>query len=354
MAITNNPNAYGKVVDLSSSINLIPNEWGLIQRLGLFTHKYGSQKTILIPRTTEAQHLLEDRNWDERNPSIAGAQRDMLALPIPHYPVDDAITPNDVDGNIDWDAAIRGAIQLETVEQKRAEKMARIRRAHALTLEMARMQVIKDGTVYSPRGTVNVNYYTEFGIARHVQPIDLSSTTVAPNSAVNEAVNYLQEQLQTGGVASNFIALCSTSFFNALTENPFIVERYLNLQNSAQQIPLLVGSLAANRSPLDARYRTFDFAGVFFIECPGNVAGIPYIEEDMAYMMPRFDSMESPFETWFAPANRFGTVNRTAVESYFFEYLNEKDDIIEIMTETNFLNVIKRPDLIITLENTTA
>lgn len=352
MAITNNPNAYGKVVDLSSGINMIPNQWGLVQRLGLFTNKYGSQKTVLIPRTTEGQNLLEDRNWDERNPSIAGAQKDFLALPIPHYPVDDAITPNDIDGNIDFQAVISGGLQLESVETKRAEKMARIRRAHSLTLEMARMQVVKDGTVYSPRGTVSINYYTEFGISRQVIPVNLSSTTVAPNSAVNGAINYLQEQLQTGGIANSFIALCSTSFFNALTENPFIVERYLNLQNSAQQIPLLVDRLTAG-SPLDARYRTFDFAGVLFIECPGNVAGIPYVEDNMAYMMPRFDSMESPFETWFAPANRFSTINRTASESYFFEYLNDKDDIIEIMSETNFLNVVKRPDLIITLENTT-
>lgn len=346
MPITNNPQAYGKAVDLSSGINIVPNTWGLVNRLGLFENKYGRLKTIMIPRTTEGQHLLEDRNWDERNPSIAGAARDFLTLPVPHYPVDDAITPNDIDANIEWEAAINGGLGLETIEQKRAEKMSRIRRAHALTLEMARMQVIKDGTVYSPRGTVNVNYYTEFGISRQVVPVDLSSTTVAPNSALEGALGQIQDDLQTGDIVTDFICLCSPEFFSALTNNAFIVERYFYVQNSQQQ-PLLVDRLTAG-APLDARFRTFDYAGILFVEVRGSVAGIPYVAPDDAYLFPRGTQS---FETWFAPANRLSTVNKTALESYYFEYINRKDDIIEIMSETNFLNVLKRPDLILTLRN---
>lgn len=346
MPITNDPRAYGKAVNLSDSINIIPNNWGLIQKLGLFEHKFSSQKTILIPRTTEGENILEDRNWDERNPSLAGAQRDYLPLQIPHYPVDDAITPNDVDGNIDWNAVIRGSLTLETVEQKRAEKMERIRRAHSLTLEFARMQVLKDGTAYSPRGTVAINFYTEYGISRTVESVDLASTTVAPNAALESAIASLQDALMTGDVATDFIALCSPSFYNALVNNPFVVERYMYIQNSQQQ-PLLVGRQTAG-SPLDARYRTFDYAGITFIEVRGGVRGVPYIEDGDAYMFPRGTSS---FETWFAPANRFSTINKPALESYFFEYINEKDDIIELMTETNFLNVLKRPDLVITLRN---
>lgn len=346
MPMTTHPTQFGKVVDLSSDINLIPNNWGLINRLGLFEHKYGRSKTVMIPRTTEGQHLLDDRNWDERNPSIAGAARDYLTLPIPHYPVDDAITPNDIDSNLDWASIVKGGMQLETIATKRVEKMARIRGAHSLTLEMARMQAIKDGTVFSPRGTVNVNYYTEYGVAREVISVDLDSTVLPPNDALQNASGYLQDQVQTGEIATDFVALCSPSFFAALTSNPFVTERYFYVQNSQQQ-PLLVGDLSAGGA-LDARYRSFDFAGITFIEVRGGVAGIPYIEDGDAYMFPRGTNS---FETWFAPANRLSTVNKTAADSYWFEYINEKDDLIEIMTETNFLNILKRPDLVITLRN---
>lgn len=346
MPITNNPLAYGKVVDLSTGIAMIPNQWGLMQRLGLFTNKYGSQKTILIPRTTEQEHVLEDRNWDERNPSIAGAQRDWLALPIPHFPVDDAITPNDVDGNISWESVMAGGMQLETIEAKRAEKMSRIRRAHSLTLELARLQLLRDGTAYSPNGTINVNYYTEFGLTRTVIPVDLTSTTVQPKVPLEEAIAYLQDALMTGDIATDFICLCSPEFFSALTMNPFVQEQYMYLQRP-QGNELTVGRLTAG-APLDARFRSFDYGGVFFIEVRGSVRGMPYIASGDAYMFPRGTQA---FETHFAPANRLSTVNKTALESYYFEYVNEKDDIIEIMSETNFLNVLKRPDMVITLRN---
>ena len=347
MAITNNPVQFGKVVDLSSGINIIPNQWGLMQRLGLFTHQYNRTKTVLIPRTTEGEHVLQDRNWDERNPSISGGAKDWLALPIPHFPVDDAITPNDVDGNIDWASVITGGTQLETIESKRAEKMERIRRAHALTLELARLQLIKNGTAYAPNGTINVNYYTEFGISRTELPVDLTSTTVRPNIALEGAIAHLQDGVMSSvGVATDFIALCSPSFFSALTNNPFVTEQYLYTQRP-QGDALLNGRLTAG-SPLDARYRTFDYAGILFIEVRGSINGVDYIEEDKAYMFPRGTDA---FETHFAPANRLSTVNQTALESYYFEYINEKDDIIEIMTETNFLNVLKRPELVVTLSN---
>ena len=345
MAVTNNPLQFGKAVDYSGSINLIPNQWGLTQRLGLFVPKYGTQKTIMIARTTEADHLMVDRNWDERNPTISGGQKDWLTLPIPHYPVDDAILPNDIDGVIDFDSLVQGGLQLETVEKKRVEKMNRIRRAHATLLEMARLQVLKNGTVYAPNGTVNINYYTEYGVSRQTIGLDLASTTVRPQVGIEKAIAALQDGLQTGEIVTGFVALCSPTFFAALTSNAFVQEQYLYFARGGQQDGLTIGRLTAG-APLDGRYRTFDYGGVLWIEVRGSVAGVPYVEEDEAYMFPL--GTEN-FETHFAPANRLSTVNTTALESYYFEYINTKDDIIELMTETNFLNVLRRPDQVITL-----
>lgn len=346
MPMTFNPQDYGKVLDMTSSINLVPNTWGLINRLGLFEDKYGKTKTVMIPRTTETDNLLVDRNWDERNPSIAGGARDYITFPIPHFPVDDAITPNDIDANVDWDSLLRGGMELETIAQKRVEKQERIRKAHALTLELARMELLKDGSVYSPSGTVNINYYSAYGLTRQVIPVDLASTTVDPKVAIEGAIGYLQDALLTGDVATDFIAIASPEFFSALTSNAFINEKYFYVQNSQQQ-PLLVDRLTAG-SPLDARYRTFSYGDVTFIEMRGSVKGVPYVEPDKAYMFPRGTSA---FETHYAPANRLSTINKTAQQSYLFEYFNRKDDIIELMSETNFLNILKRPDMVITLSN---
>lgn len=345
MPITNSPLQPGKVVDLSSDINIIPNEWGWVQRLGLFTPKYGRTKTVMVPRKTEDQHLMVDRNWDERNPTISGGQRDWITYAIPHYPVDDAILPNDIDGVIDFDSLIRGGMQLETVGAVRAEKMARIRRAHATVLELARLQVLKNGTVYAPNGTVTTNYYTEYNISRETFGLNLASPTIRPSVGIGEAVGYLQDTLQNGEMASAFVALCSSDFFDDLVNNAFIQESYLYFQR-AQGENLLNATL--NRgSRLGALSRQFEYGGVTFIEVRGGIGSTKYIEDGEAYMFPLGTEQ---FETWFAPANRLSTVNKAALESYYFEYPNSKDDIIEIMSETNFLNVLKRPDLVVTLE----
>ena len=344
MAIAN-PFKLGKVADLSQEINIIPNTWGVIQTLGIFRNEPKAQKTVLIPRTTEEDAIAVDRNWDERNSAIKGGKRDVLPLVIPHYPIDDTITPNDVDGNVDWDSLMAGGNATLTVDRVRAEKMARLRRAHALTMEYARAQLLKDGSVYAPNGTVTTNFYTEFGTARETKYFNLASTTDNPISKVEVALAYIQDHLKSGDVVSDFVALCSPEFFSALISNPFVYESYQYFAQS-QGPALMNGRLVAGR-PWDARFRWFEYGGVKFIEVRGQINGVNYVEANKAYMLPMGTDS---FRTFFAPANRFATVNRTAQEVYYFEYANQKDDIIEIMSESNFLNALLRPDTVITLD----
>src|SRR5690625_2818642 len=121
------PNNPSKVADLSEEINIIPNQWGVIQTLGLFEHELKSQKTVLVPRTQEEDSLITDRNWDERNNTIRSGKGEVLPLAVPHYPVDDAITPNDIDGEVDWGsvASSGGVVRTKTLDSVRAKKMER-------------------------------------------------------------------------------------------------------------------------------------------------------------------------------------------------------------------------------------
>lgn len=340
-----NPWKLGKVIDLSPAINVLENQWGLINQLGIFNNEPKSQKQVLVPRTFDKDVILTDRNWDERNNAMSGVDRDVLPMVIPHFPVDDAITPNDVDGNVDWDSLLQGGNDTLTVNKVRAEKMARIRRAHALTLEFARAQMLRDGSVYAPNGTVVTNFYTEFGLTRQVINMDLASATDNPIGKFEDVFAGIQDGVSSGQLITDIIVLCSPEFFNALITNPFIFESYQYFQQP-QGPRLLNGRLTASGT-LDARYRTFDYAGMTFIEVRGNVNGTAYVEAGKAYAFPRGTDS---FRTYFAPANRFASVNRTASESYYFEYLNEKDDIIEIMTETNFMNALLRPQIVVTLD----
>lgn len=352
MAIVLDRNNPGKVVDRTDSLIVIPNTVGITNALGLFTPTYSTQKSIEIVRTTRSNRLLEDRNWDERNQTRAGRQHDSLLLKIPHFPLDDAITPNDVDGIVQAGSLAEFA-ELESVASVRAEKMIDMREDHALTLEAARMQLITTGTAYAPRGTVVTNYYTEFGITREELGVDLAGAS-DPRAAFNDAKKLVRNGLRDGqaGTVRSFVVLCSDSFYMALQQNAFVTDAFKYV-DQGQALNILLGRGGADVSGLDARFEQMSLFGITFINAGAagyeNAAGVfvPFIPEGDAYMMPV--GVRDLFKTYYAPANRFGSINRAAQGSYWFEYLNEKDDIIEIMTEQNFLNALLNPAAIIRL-----
>lgn len=351
MPLVINKNDSNKVVDRTDSLIVIPNNTGVTQALGLFTNVPSSQKNIEITRSTRRNTVLEDRNWDERNQTIAGRGRDSLLLQIPHIPADDAITPNDIDGIVSANS-LREAAELESVANVRAEKMIALREAHDLTLEVARMQLITQGTAYAPNGTVVTNYYTEFGVTREEIDVDLAAIT-DPRAKFSEAKRAVRAGL-TGGQAGTvraFVALCGEALYNALITNPYLNEtlKYVDYQGQASN--LLLGKGGVDVGGLDARYEAVSVFGITFINVGAagyeNAAGdfVQFVADADAYLLPV--GVRDLFKTYYAPANRFSTVNRKAQMSYWFEYMNEKDDVIEIMTEQNFLNAMLNPAAVV-------
>jgi len=335
----------GKLVDVTEAVAVIQNKWGLMNALGIFQEENKTQKIVQINRTHESVALMEDRNWNERKPTVKGNDRDFTLVKVPHFPLQDIIVPEDVDGNVDLDALFRGEIDVPlSVQKVMADKVLRLRRSAALTLEYARMQLLKDGTVFAPNGTVVTNFYTEFGLTRQTIPLDLASTTDNPLAKVSDVYAQVQDSVESDQIVTDVIALCSPEFFDALISNPFVVESY---QYWAQPQGMeVLNQRLGTRAPLDRRYRVFDYGGVTWIEVRGGVGGERYVEEGEAYIFPRGTDS---FRTFFAPANKFASVNKEAQQVYLFTTMGEKDDKIELEFETNFLNAVVRPQIVITL-----
>ena len=350
MPLSYNPSNLNKAVDRSSELMIVPNAWGLFNQLGIFTPEYKTQKEILVPRIEWNESLIPDRNWDERNNASRGPSRSYVSAQIPHFPLDDAITANDIDGVVRFEDIFAGP-ELETVASTRARKMEQMRMNHAITLEYARAQLITTGTVYAPNGTLRqsygdtINWYTEFGVTRTEIELDsLADQNLNPMSEMEQIIAGIQDGLQSGDVVSAFVGVASPSFFNALISNPYVVDSY-KYYSQTQGSGVLNGRLTASAYGLDARYRTFDFGGILWIEYRGSFGNTPYIPANDAYVFPVGGA--AMFRTYYAPANRLSTVNRTAQEAYWFEHYNDKDDFIEIMSESNFLNAALRPQAIV-------
>lgn len=341
-ALAFDPANANRRIDVSEVINVIPNYWYLTEALGMFEPEYKTQKTALVPVFTENANVAVDRNWGERNSNVRKSKKEYLTIQIPHFPLDDAITPEDIDGIADWNQVYQG-VDLETIASVRERKMNAIRRTLAYTREVARLQLITTGTIYAPNNTVVKNFYTEFGISRTEIEADFSGGA-NPNAVIEQIVGALQDNLHTGAIVTNFVAFCSPTYFQAIINNAQVVDT-LKYQLASGKENILLSRPVATR--LDARYRSFDLAGVTFFEVRGTnpVTGDPLIPAGDAYFFPL--GVEGMFRTLYAPAHRLSTVNTSARQDYFFEYRNERDDIIEIMAESNFANVLAYPQEIV-------
>lgn len=351
MPLVLNRNDQNRWVDLTDILVETPQNNMITDILG-FEDKYSTQKHIEIRRSKNKNIILSDRNWDERHNVTVGGARDALQLSIPHFPADDGITVNDVDGVVQV-SSIQEAQGLESVGAVRLEKMTRLREAHALTKAVGRMQLITEGTAYAPYGTLRqsygptVNYYTEFGITRTEIPVDLATGT-DPRSQVEEITKSVRNAARNGGGFTRIVALCSTSFFNALWMNAYVTDAVKYFQQR-QSLAILTGR-PESALGLDAQYRSLELWGILWIDA--GAAGYEDANGDFVEMIPEGDAYVFPyglrdlFKTYYAPAQKFSTINRTAQGSYWFEYANEKDEIIEIESEQNFLNATLYPGAI--------
>lgn len=340
-----NPENRSEVIDQTSTLNIIPNTWGFMNQLGIFENHYGTQRTFGFNIREEKDILIEARNWGERNNWQGGQEGAWIQFNIPHYPLDDSIVPTDLQGKVDLSGSINPeTAMLRTLAGVRMDKMERIRRAHALNLNQTRMQVIKDGTVTA--GNLTYNYYDAFGVTRKVVNLGLSSLTDNPKSALGEVFGEMQDAALMGDTITNMVAFCSTSFFDALSTNQFVTEAFGAIAQP-QSLGILTQRLESGLG-LDSRYRTLLYENIYFVEVRGTFAGQPIIEDGKAYLLPL--GTKGVFETHFAPADKFSYVNAMAQEVYLFESLNDDDDFVKLASQSNFLNLIRRPQLVITLD----
>lgn len=329
-----------EITDWTEELLIIPNKWGLIQQLGIFGESEGvTQHTVTFEEIDKTLGLIGDRVRGERANVNTDYTRKVRSYAVPHFPLDDYISPNDIQGKRAY-----GTENAEAMEFVRARKLERIRYAHAITLEFARAQLLTTGTVYAPNNTVTYDLYADFGVTRYDVDYTFGTSTADIIGAGEKAIAHIQDNLLSGEVATNIIALCSPTFFSNLIKHPKISTAFQYYTTVGAQQPLRERLGVPN---LDGRYRHFDFGGIMYIEYRGIYNGQQLIPDGYAFALP-MGTMDM-FKTYVSPANKFDLVNTVGQESYFFEYPDNKGEKIEIQTESNFINMVRRPGALVRL-----
>jgi hypothetical protein len=324
-----------EVVDYTQELLLVPNQWGTIGQLGLFQEESVAGNTVVFEKIEKDGALIVDRVRGERAQVNKDYTRKIHSFPVPHFPYDEAILPQDIQGK----RAYGDFSQAENLAAVRARKMERIRQNHAWTLEFARAKAITTGDVYAPSGTVSQNWYTEFGITRKEVDFALGTATTEVLEKQEEVIAHIQDNIGNGGVVTGMIALASPEYFAKLIKHPNVKLAYQYYTSTQEP---LRRRLAANG--VTSLHREFTHGDVTYIEMRDTYAGQRLIPAGDVYFLPTGTDM---FKTFYGPANKFEFVNTMGEQAYMFEYPSTKGDKIEIETESNFINMVARPQAVV-------
>lgn len=334
MAITRSFSNAFEVVDYTQELLLIPNQWGLINDLGIFREESVAQHTVTVESRNGTLGLITDQIRGARNLVNKDDTRTLRSFAIPHFPLDDSIKPEDVIGK----RAFGSADQAETEAAVIARKLERIRMNHAITLEAARANTITTGTVYAPNGTVAGNFYTDFGVTRKEVDFALGTSTSDVLGKSEESLASIQDGIQSGEVVSGMVALCSPTFFAKLISHATIKEAYKYYSSTQEVLRNRLGS---------GLYRRFQYGGIEFIEYRGSYNGQALIPAGDAYLLPT--GTQDTFVSYFSSANKFAYLNTLGEQAYVFTYRSPNDSEITIESESNHLHLLRRPQAVVRL-----
>lgn len=319
-----------EVSDWTEELVNIPNSYGTIGQLGLFREESISQHVVVFEETTKDGALIVDRVRGDRATVGKDATRKLHTFAVPHFPYMDSISPQDIQGKRAY-----GSDGVETLEAVRVRKMERIRLAHASTLEFARAQAITSGTVYSPSGTVSQNWNDEFSVTR--TSVDFLFGTATTEVLAKIETGLVQILDNTGGeTVSGTIVLTSPEFFAKLISHASIKTAYQYYSSTQEPLRQRLGG--------NAMRREFTHGGTTFIEMRDSFGGNRLIPAGKAYMVP---TGTDAFRTYFSPCNRFSHTNTMGEPVYLFETADQKGQSIDLDSESNFVNALLRPQLVV-------
>lgn len=323
--------------DRTSDVNKIENMYGLVNQLGLFEETGVRTRTFQYDQIESGFSLPEDRMWGSRRDQFVdkGIVK-TFSFSIPHFPFDGRIMPEDVQSQ----RAPGTDQEFSSFDAKVAEELLRINNSWAQLREWSRLQLIKDGTVYAPNGTVSTNYYTDLGVSQTTVDYDFAGSGV-PQAKSESVIAHIQDNLQDGMIVSDFISLDSPEFFAALTTHTSVKEAYSQFAATNAN-----GNFLRDRLPTVGRgHRTFvDQAGILHIEYRGQMKGTPLIPAGEARIIPMVSGL---FKTIYAPMSHNSYVNTVGVPMYAFVYENDRGQGYDIETESNFAHFCAKPQLIV-------
>ena len=279
---------------LSAAIDKMPPFWGYLSTAGIFKQKGLTSRVAIIDERMGKLRISTSRAIGSPGQSVDRSSRSVRTFAVPHFPHDDHISPEDVNGL----RAFGGNFQM-SIEQLLSDRLMDHKRRHDVTLEYLMIGAMT-GKIVDGSGSVLVDLWADYGLSAQTKSFALGTATTDVRVKCLETSRLIEDGLE-GDVMNNVEVLCSTEFFDALIGHANVQKAFLNTAEAAEKI----GG--------DVRKTGFVFGGLRFKEYRAvapNASGVAtrFIEAGKARAYPL--GTTNTFDLYAAPADFNETVGK--------------------------------------------
>lgn len=322
MTILNNT----QVVDRVSAINVIPETHSLIGSLGLFREQGVGTKTVTFDVRDRHITVLDDyqRNQDQQN-SLDPKDYDQHTLTVAHYPVQSAITVDQLEGLRGFDSENQA-----TLEGEVADHLVRHAESHDQTLEYLRALMLCKGQIETKFAGI-VDAYKEFNVKKTVYNFSNLATDEYAEK-FREITRLSKKGLKNGKRPTGYVALMGYKMFENILKNPSIKDSYV--YNSGAAHNSVMNRLSEN----NLGYTTFSFGNVTMIAYDDTFtlkdgSQVAVLAEDEGVLFP----VSELGRIFFAPSSKLSGLGRKGQKRYAWSKRNASDTAVEIESQQSTL-----------------
>ncbi len=316
-----------RAIELSEAVREIPNQWGRIGEMGLFSAKSVRGTTFSIESKGGVLQLVQSSTRGTSLPGAARGKRKMRPFDTLRFGLKSRITADDVDGI----RAFGTESELKQVAGEVAERQMELRGSIDVTREYLRAGALQ-GKVLDADGTTIVDLHSEFGISRKSVDFVLGTSSTKLGSKVEEVTDHIKKNL-VGDVMTSVGALVGATYWDGLMEHDDFRERFKYFENNRGADPM-----RANVSS------GFEWKGVIWEKYLGE-AGVP--QEDGSTVTRQFLPVDEAtffpvgtrqtFRQFNGSADYMGMVNQPGADFYSAVFPDRQEDRfadVEAMMQT--------------------
>lgn len=326
-----------RAIELSEAVREIPNQWGRVGQMGLFSSKGIRGVSFSLESLNGVLQLV---NSSTRGTSLPGAKRGKRKLRMistERFGLKSHITADDIDGI----RAFGSESELKQVADEVAERQMELRSSMDVTREFLRCGALQ-GIVLDADGSEIVDLFDEYGITRKSVDFDLGST-VDLGAKAEAVVDHIRLNL-VGDVMTSVGALCGPTFWDKLMGHEDFRERYRYFENAQGANP--------ERENVS---RGFSWKGItwekYLAEAPvpqedGTTVTRKFVPAAEATFFPI--GTRQTFRQFNGSADYMGMVNQPGQEFYSAVFPDRQEDRfvdVEVMMQT--LPVCLRPAVLV-------